>query len=93
MCSRRCAGSACALRSTCVDSTVGAAHEDDTPGVASHAASLVKVVKKLHQVLDQRCGLAAHEARTRSEAELGAALAELVSACEKQGSGAAVSVS
>jgi hypothetical protein len=75
--------------STCLDSTVACAHEDDVKGLAAHAASLHKVLTKLHGILSQRCGMEQHERRLRLAAAFEVALAELTAACKKVETGGA----
>ena len=55
--------------------------EDDTAALAAQAASLGKVLRKLHMVLAQRCGLAEHAQRQRHEAVIETAVEEMASAC------------
>lgn len=64
--------------STCVDATVACAHEEDAKGLSAHAASLARVLSKLFDVLEMRCGVAPSAQRPHE-----AALAELTAACAK----------
>ena len=67
--------------STCIDATVASAYEDDADALGKHAQSLLKVLKKLHDVLKERCGLKDNERRAKLEADLDSAAATLVGAC------------
>jgi hypothetical protein len=69
--------------STVVDSTVASAHEDDVGSVRKNAASLGKVVAKLHTVLAQRCGMEQHARRRELEAGAADGLKSLTAACAK----------
>jgi hypothetical protein len=60
-----------------VDATVCATYEDDAPSVAAHATSLMKVLRKLHQLLRERCGIDA-------ASELGEKLVALEGALEAE---------
>ena len=69
--------------STCTDSTVASAHEDDVAGVTAHARSLAKVLKKMLQILAAQCALEAHPTCVRLAGTIDKALAELTAACEQ----------
>ena len=69
--------------STCVDSSVASAHEDDVAGVSAHARSLAKVLKKMLQILAAQCALEAHPTHVRLAGTIDKSLAELTAACEQ----------
>ena len=58
-----------------VDSLVCAVYEEARPAVGSYAASLGKLLAKVHQLLADKCGLADDAERAGAHAELEASLA------------------
>ena len=58
-----------------VDSLVCAVYEEARPAVGSYAASLGKLLAKVHQLLADKCGLADDAERAAAHAELEASLA------------------
>ena len=62
------------------DALMVAMHEDDEAGVGSYAASVGKVVGKLHELLAQRCGLADDATLAKAHAAGAEAVRRLVAA-------------
>ena len=72
--------------STCIDSAVASAYEEDAAALSSHAQALGKIASRLHDALRDRCGVdAAHEARRAAlQAAMDAQLPMLVAACAEE---------
>lgn len=62
------------------DALMVAMHEDDEAGVGSYAASVGKVISKLHQLLAERCGMAGDKTLARAHATGAEAVGRLVAA-------------
>ncbi len=67
--------------STQVDSLVCAAHEDDAAAIRGYAQSAGRVVRKLHAVMGERCGMGQHAPRLENESVFDEALERLAAAC------------
>lgn len=67
--------------STQVDSLICAAHEDSVESLAKYGNSLAKMLKKLHTVLADKCGMAEDADRRKLEEKLEKATLQLAAAC------------